>query len=436
MRGRIGMTADDEDATRIARLTDLGYRHLMYFRPKGAAGNLSSSPGWLGADSRLVHDCAPASTARTPVATSPVQTKLDLAAKLYQESIYPSAVKVAQGERLRAPLVVDLDPTSFCDLACPECISTGVLNKGQFPRRRLEQLAEEMAAAGVRAVILIGGGEPLMHKAIGRVTEILHSAGIRIGLVTNGTLIDRHLDDLAARLSWTRVSVDAATPETYDQFRPSRCGASQFPKIVANMRRLARSKEGKLGYSFLLMQRRDVDGKVTASNYHEVLQAGLLARSIGCDYFEIKAMMNDDHSVAEQAESDVALVSRQLESLRKLEGERFRVLESSTWRELRRSTHQAQIKNYRTCKIGELRTTITPSGVFICAYHRGDPGARLGDVLTASLTQMWSEAKVDLVNPATDCRFHCARHESNLELDKIGASPADGAVQPDYDPFL
>jgi MoaA/NifB/PqqE/SkfB family radical SAM enzyme len=378
----------------------------------------------------------PASPDRTAVATSPVETKLDLASKLYQESIYPSAVKVARGERLRAPLVVDLDPTSFCDLACPECISTGVLNQGQFPRRRLEQIAEEMAAAGVQAVILIGGGEPLMHKGVGRVIEILHSAGIRIGLVTNGTLIDRHLDDLAARLSWIRVSVDAATAETYGQFRPSRSGASQFPKIIANMRRLARCKQGKLGYSFLLMQRRDDSGKVIGSNYHEVLQAGLLARSIGCDYFEIKAMMNDDHVVAEQTEADVALVSRQLETLRTLESEHFRLLESSTWRELSRTAPEAQVKNYRACKIAELRTTITPSGVYICAYHRGDPGARLGDVLDTPLTQMWSEAKVEAVNPATDCQFHCARHDSNVELERIGISPGGRAVQADYDPFL
>jgi MoaA/NifB/PqqE/SkfB family radical SAM enzyme len=387
-----------------------------------------------GADT--LRERASASPVRTPVATSPVQTKLDLASKLYQESVYPSAVKVARGERLRAPLVVDLDPTSFCDLACPECISTGVLNQGQFPGRRLERIAEEMAAAGVLAVILIGGGEPLMHKSVGRVTEILHSAGIRIGLVTNGTLIDRHLDDLAARLSWVRVSVDAATPETYDRFRPSRSGASQFPKIVANMRRLARCKEGKLGYSFLLMQRRDDSGRVTGSNYHEVLQAGLLARSIGCDYFEIKAMMNDDHKVARQSEADVALVSRQLETLRTLESEHFRLLESSTWRELSRTAPKPQVKNYQACKIAELRTTITPSGVYVCAYHRGDAGARLGDVFDTPLTQMWSEAKVGAVNPATDCRFHCARHDSNVELERIGVSPGGRAVQADYDPFL
>lgn len=393
-------------------------------------------PTPLGYDPGMNFHSASASPARTPVATSPVQTKLDLATKLYQESIYPSAVKVARGERLRAPLVVDLDPTSFCDLACPECISTGVLNQGQFSRRRLEQLAEEMAAAGVQAVILIGGGEPLMHKAVGRVMEILHSAGIRIGLVTNGTLIDRHLDDLAARLSWIRVSVDAATPETYDQFRPSRSGANQFPKIVANMRRLAQCKEGKLGYSFLLMQRRDDSGRVTGSNYHEVLQAGLLARSIGCDYFEIKAMMNDDHKVAKQTEADVALVSRQLETLRTLQSEHFRLLESSTWRELSRTAPEAQVKNYRTCRIAELRTTITPSGVYICAYHRGDPGARLGDVIATSLTKMWSEAEVEAVNPATDCQFHCARHESNVELERIGISPDASVVQADYDPFL
>ena len=84
--------------------------------------------------------------------------RLDLTAKLYQPGIYDIVAKVASGGRSKAPVVVDLDPTSFCDLACPECISGKLLNKGRFTRERLGSLAEELVSMGIKAVILIGGG--------------------------------------------------------------------------------------------------------------------------------------------------------------------------------------------------------------------------------------------------------------------------------------
>src|SRR5213078_347067 len=161
---------------------------------------------------------------------SVVGKKLDLVDKLYQRSILPSVMKVARGERLSAPLVVDLDPTSFCDLSCPECISANILNDGQIERDRIEQLAEELAGSTVKAVI-------------------------RVGLVTNGTLIHRYIEDIAEHLSWTRVSMDAATARTHRIFRPSGRLQSVFPIIVENMRALAKKKKGTLGYSFLLMKR-------------------------------------------------------------------------------------------------------------------------------------------------------------------------------------
>jgi hypothetical protein len=76
--------------------------------------------------------------------------RLDLTAKLHQPGIYDVVTKVAQDERSKAPVVVDLDPTSFCDLACPECISGKLLNQGRFTRERLGSLAEELVSMGSR----------------------------------------------------------------------------------------------------------------------------------------------------------------------------------------------------------------------------------------------------------------------------------------------
>src|SRR5712691_5990111 len=101
------------------------------------------------------------------------KSPLELAKKLHQQSVWEEAVTVAREGRSSRPIVVELDPTSHCDLGCPECISDQVLHGDAFSSARLIELAHELVELPVRAVILIGGGEPLLHPAISRVIEIL-----------------------------------------------------------------------------------------------------------------------------------------------------------------------------------------------------------------------------------------------------------------------
>ncbi|MEU6401526.1 radical SAM protein [Streptomyces sp. NPDC046985] len=372
----------------------------------------------------------------TTLGTPFVERNLDLVGKIYQRSVYPAAFDVASGKRLSSPLVVDLDPTTVCDLACPECISSQVLHHGQIGQDRIVRLAHELAESDVRAVILIGGGEPLLHRAIGRIIEVLHGAGIQLGLVTNGTQIHRHIDQLAGMLSWVRVSVDAGSADTFQAFRPSRGKHSAFPQVIDNMRLLASRKQGRLGYSFLLMQRSDEDGKTADSNYGEVYQAGLLAREIGCDYFEVKAMLDEDHYTVNQRAEDIELVEEQIARLRELEDDSFHILYSSNWQAVRRGSDPVQPKEYHACAVTELRTTVTPTGVFVCPYHRGNPKGRIGDIQRMSFAEMWSQADTTVIDPTEDCRFVCARHGTNQEIALLPERPTPVDLVEDFDPFI
>ena len=344
---------------------------------------------------------------------------------------------VAHGHSLSRPLVVDLDPTTFCDLACPECISGRLLNSGRFSAERLETLADELASAGVRAVILIGGGEPLAHRGTHRAIELLGEAGVAIGLVTNGTKIDRHLDVLAHYASWVRVSMDAGTSATHRIFRPDRGGKSRFDHIVENMRKLAAVKTGSLGYSFLVMTRRGDDGEIQESNVAEIVQAATLARDIGCDYFdfEVKAMFDEGHYIEQQPAEVLEELSSQLAQLDVLATASFDVNYSSTMTALLGDGAGEQPKSYTSCKTARLRTLVTPDGVYVCSYHRGNESLRIGDVVNEPFTQMWQRSQQSIVNPSTDCRFHCARHESNLRIEAMAAGTAPEQVD-DYDPFI
>ncbi|WP_051710004.1 radical SAM protein [Streptomyces sp. NRRL S-350] len=369
------------------------------------------------------------------VGTQFVERNLDLVGKLYQRSVHPAVLDVAQGRRLASPLVVDLDPTTVCDLACPECISSQVLHHGQIGQDRILRLAHELADSKVLAVILIGGGEPLMHRSAGRIIEVLHEAGIKLGLVTNGTQIHRYLDQLADMLSWVRVSIDAGTADTYAKFRPSRGKRSAFPQVIDNMRTLAARKSGRLGYSFLLMQRFDEAGRVTDSNYAEVYRAGVLAKEIGCDYFEVKAMLDEDHYTVNQRAEDIAAVEEQIARLRELEDDGFHVLHSSNWQSVRSSTDSVEEKDYHRCAVAELRTTVTPTGVYVCPYHRGNPKGRIGDIQQSTFAEMWSAADTGVIDPSRDCRFVCARHPSNQEIAILPSRP-EAELCDDFDPFI
>jgi sulfatase maturation enzyme AslB (radical SAM superfamily) len=364
---------------------------------------------------------------------------LDLVTKLRQELARDHVAKVVRGERPGAPLVVELDPTSFCDLACPECISRELLNNGRLTRERLLLLSREMVKLGVAAVILIGGGEPLLHSAIDEVVEVLFRGGIQIGITTNGTQIGRHLAAIAERVSWTRVSVDAATPETYDRFRPSRSGPSTFHRIVENMTRLATVKRGKLGYSFLVMARYDRTGNLTDTNLGEVHSAARLAKRIGCDYFEVKAEYDMRHYLKTHGRSTAELLRTQIALLSELADDRFRVLTRNLDVVTSGQGHE-QPKDYDSCPISEIRTLLTPTGAYLCPYHRGNPEARYGDPTTESLTQMWHGARRATVGrtikPSKACGFHCIRHESNLTLLDMRARGGATDPLPDYDPFI
>jgi MoaA/NifB/PqqE/SkfB family radical SAM enzyme len=359
-------------------------------------------------------------------------SQLDLSAKLGNPAITQAVTEAAHGRSSNAPVVVELDPTSFCDLSCPECISASLLNQSRFSPERLMELATEFIANGVRAVILIGGGEPLMHPATTMIMDVLHDAGIAIGLTTNGTQLPRHVQTIARRTAWTRVSVDAATAESYARFRPSRSGRNAFPGVIDGMRQLAACKRGTLGYSFLLMSRRDGNGTITESNFGEVLAAGELACDIGCDYVEVKPEYDMEHYLIRQDQALLRSLADQLRKLDELRSDRFSVLLTQTLKQVLHGLPLTQPKDYDRCLVAELRTLVTPRGAYICPYHRGNDQASYGDPSQTSFTELWhGSARQEVmarIKPSSHCKFHCIRDSSNRHLLDLARSRASSNV--------
>jgi MoaA/NifB/PqqE/SkfB family radical SAM enzyme len=364
-----------------------------------------------------------------------IMPRMDLAAKLHQK---PVVQRIADLDWMKGgskgPYVVELDPTTVCDLACPGCISGKLLNKHRFSPERLLKLAEEFVEIGVKAVILIGGGEPLTHPAVGQLMEFLGKNDVHIGITTNGTLIDKYLDVIAEYSSWTRVSVDAATDATFLHLRPNRNGISKFNVVISNMESLAKRKKGILGFSFLIRTRADGDnpavagldkfGYITMSNISEIYAAAKLAKEIGCDYFEPKPSYDDNHYLVTHRKEDMERAREQIEKAKALEDDHFHILESINLEHSLRSAQMGpQPKDYHFCPASDLRTLVTASGVYVCPYFRGREDKKLGDVITTSMKEMWEgEQRKEVMkklDPSQDCGMHCIRHEMNLKMIEI-----------------
>ncbi|MBM7557272.1 radical SAM protein [Halanaerobacter jeridensis] len=367
------------------------------------------------------------------------KSELDLKSKLYQKSVIDRIKKIDFEEGSEAPFVVELDPTTQCNLDCLGCISEDILDNNRFSSERLMELGRELVKAGVKAIVLIGGGEPLSHPKIGDLIEFFGENDVKIGLTTNGILIDKYIDVIAKYCSWTRVSVDAATDEMYQYLRPDKNGNSKFNKVISNMEMLAEKKNGILGYSFLI--RTSEDGpNFERSNISEVKKAAKLAKDIGCDYFEIKPSYNMDHFLIMHDEEKMKQLKTEIKEGYKLEEDGFKILESVNLEYAIDNELNIQLKDYHECPISELRTLVTPSGAYVCPYFRGRKDKCIGRVNNTSFSDMWNggqrEEVMKELDPKEDCKMHCIRHKSNLILFKMQKSMENIEAIDDFNLFI
>jgi MoaA/NifB/PqqE/SkfB family radical SAM enzyme len=145
-----------------------------------------------------------------------------------------------------------------------------------------------------RHVHLQGWGEPLLHPRLFDMIRVAKAAGCRVGLTTNGMLLDRLAATqlLDVGLDLLAVSIAGATRETHDTIR----AGSGLPWILKNVRRFVslraerRCKGPKVELSYLM----------TRTNLAELPAAVELAASLGMD--ELYAI-NLDYVVTSEHEA-------------------------------------------------------------------------------------------------------------------------------------
>ena len=100
-----------------------------------------------------------------------------------------------------APVSINLDLTSACNFACPHCVDSGILNAGNsLDTDEIKRSLDVLCSRGLLSVILIGGGEPTLHRDFEVIVSYIKEKGLQLGIVTNGSRLEK-VKNVACRRS-------------------------------------------------------------------------------------------------------------------------------------------------------------------------------------------------------------------------------------------
>ena len=297
-----------------------------------------------------------------------------------------------RGLPMFSPISINLDLTSACNFSCHFCVDSRLINAGKsLALEEVKKTIHTLHSRGLLSVILIGGGEPTLHRHFGEIVRYIKGKGLQVGIVTNGSRLERieaFIQELKEK-DWIRISLDAAGEEVFQALHAPRTRVT-LRGILEKAKKLKKKQPlVSLGYSFVVVwEGVEVNGKRLRPNLDEMTRSVELAREFSFDYVSFKpCLVRWDESQRETLLKNVAKTKEEeiidqikthLKEARHAAGDQVKILESSNLKAmLNRETDQIK-KQPARCHMQFFRTVVTPFGIFHCPAFRGVEVARLG----------------------------------------------------------
>jgi wyosine [tRNA(Phe)-imidazoG37] synthetase (radical SAM superfamily) len=334
----------------------------------------------------------------------------DFSAKLTQPSLLPRVVEYVSWQHAlktatanggtpptppdAAPISINLDLTTACNYRCDHCIDWDILNSGvKHQEDELRASLKEMAARGLRSVILIGGGEPTVYPRFVEIVRFLkQELNQMVAVVSNGGRNDRIFEaaEFLGPGDWVRLSLDSGTDETFQKMHKPRQPVTldQICEWVPKIK--DKNPRFQVGFSFIVTWKgaqRD-DTKIV-ENIEELVLAAERARRYRFDYISIKPFLiraeengseiMDPKRAQEELGLIIAKIRRAVDQAKQLETDSFKVVESTNLRMLENQSWQTFTRQPKNCHMQFFRQVLTPHGVFNCPVYRSVPRARIAE---------------------------------------------------------
>ena len=371
-----------------------------------------------------------------------LEAKHDFAAKFRQQAVLDRLKEYVRGQaQLRrdqaegnavnwedvlpdqVPVSINLDITTACNYACDHCVDKDILNKPiKYDQQKLLDSLTNMAERGLKSVIVIGGGEPTVYPHFVETVKHMKTLGLQVSVVSNGSG-NMKIVEVAPHLTsgdWVRLSLDSANDDTFT--------AMHKPKKPITLDQICSPIHGikaindtfDYGYSFIITWKgATINDSSIVQNLEEIVPAAERARKFGFDYISFKPFLTrapDNNAEIVDLDASRAHFEETMDRIRahvaeakKLETDRFKVLESTNLRVMEGGT-QTEYKNQpKTCHMQFFRQVLSPLGVYNCPVYRNQPHGRVNDKEGYADMDRIIESKVNTAKliQTFDASFQC-----------------------------
>lgn len=182
------------------------------------------------------------------------------------------------------PATLSIEPTTSCNLRCPECPSG--LRSFTRPTGMIDvELFEKIVHENHRHLHYLHvyfQGEPFLHPHFSKLIEIAHAYRVYTATSTNAHYLTQANVDktLESGLRQLIVSVDGITQEIYENYRVG----GKLSKVEDGIRRLIETRNSRqLKYPYVILQ-----FLVTGVNEHQIPALTVWTNALGVDELQLK----------------------------------------------------------------------------------------------------------------------------------------------------
>lgn len=269
-------------------------------------------------------------------------------------------------EIIGLPMALAFEPTTSCNLRCPECPSglrsftrpTGMLRTSLF-QSVIEQLADRLIY-----LTFYFQGEPYLHPEFLSMTQYASRKGIYTATSTNAHFLtdERARMTVESGLDRLIISIDGVTQQTYQSYR---VGGSlekvlEGTQNIIQWKRKLKRNTPHVVFQFLVVK----------PNEHEIPEVYRLARKLGVDEVKLKTAQIYDYRNG----ADLIPRNEKYSRYRKMPDGSYQIknrLENHCWR------------MWHSC-------VITWDGKVVPCCFDKDAHYVLGDVNKSAFTEIWN----------------------------------------------
>jgi len=284
------------------------------------------------------------------------------------------------------PYAVSIEPTTACNLGCPECpsgLKQFTRDTGRLQLEMNKRILDELGS-NLFYINYYFQGEPYLHPQF---LELVKEAGKRkvyTATSTNAHFIteQKAIETVQSGLNRLIISIDGLSQQTYENYRIH----GKLDKVIEGTKHLVeakrklKSRTPHLIFQFLVVRQ----------NEHEIPQLYQLAKELGVDEVRLKSVQVYDYKNGHD------LLPRQQKY--------------SRYKQLADGTYTLKAKTGDHCWRMWSSTVFTWDGILVPCCFDKDAQYKLGNIQTRSFKEIWQNP--DYVTMRK--KILTARHEIDI----------------------